>query len=75
MQKKNIINTIKNHNADSKKVADLIQLVKENGGLEYATKKMKEYHKKALIILEDFEDNDAKVSLKKMIDFVIERKQ
>ena len=26
-------------------------------------------------ILEDFEDNDAKVSLKKMIDFVIERKQ
>ena len=25
--------------------------------------------------LEDFEDNDAKVSLKKMIDFVIERKQ
>ena len=40
-----------------------------------ATKKMKEYHKKALTILEDFEDNDAKVSLKKMIDFVIERKQ
>ena len=31
--------------------------------------------KKALIILEDFEDNDVKVSLKKMIDFVIERKQ
>ena len=75
VQKKSIINTIKNHNTDSKKVADLIQLVKENGGLEYATKKMKEYHKKALTILEDFEDNDAKVSLKKMIDFVIERKQ
>jgi geranylgeranyl pyrophosphate synthase len=36
---------------------------------------MKEYHKKALTILEDFEDNDAKVSLKKMMDFVIERKQ
>ena len=48
---------------------------KINGGLEYATKKMKEYHKKALTILEDFEDTDAKVSLKKMIDFVIERKQ
>ena len=75
VQKKSIINTIKNHNSDNKKVAGLIQLVKKNGGLEYATKKMKEYHKKALIILEDFEDNDVKVSLKKMIDFVIERKQ
>ena len=75
IQKKSIINTIKNHNVDNKKVAGLIQLVKETGGLEYATKKMKEYHKKALIILEDFEDNEAKVSLKKMIDFVIERKQ
>ena len=75
VQKKSIINTIKNHNVDNKKVAGLIQLVKETGGLEYATKKMKEYHKKALIILEDFEDNEAKVSLKKMIDFVIERKQ
>ena len=75
VQKKSIINIVKNHNTDNKKVAELIQLVKESGGLEYATKKMKEYHKKALIILEDFEDNDTKVSLKKMIDFVIERKQ
>ena len=75
MQKKSIINIIKNHNTDNKKVRGLIKLVKENGGLEYATKKMKEYHKKALTILEDFEDNDAKISLKKMMDFVIERKQ
>ncbi|MBC8266809.1 MAG: polyprenyl synthetase family protein [Flavobacteriales bacterium] len=74
-QKKMIINTIKNHNTNSKKVADLIKLVKESGGLEYATKKMNEYHKRALDILKEFEENDAKVSLKKMIDFVIERKQ
>jgi len=74
-QKKKIIDTIKNHNTNSKKVADLIKLVKESGGLEYATKKMNEYHQNALDILEEFKESEAKIALKKMIDFVIHRKQ
>ena len=74
-QKKMIINTVKNHNKDTEKVAALIALVKESGGLEYAEKKMKEYHQKALVILDDFQESETKTSLKKMIDFVIERKQ
>ena len=75
VQKKKIINTIKNHNNDSKKVAELIALVKESGGLDYAITKMNESHQRALTILEKFEDCEAKTALKKMIDFVIERKQ
>jgi octaprenyl-diphosphate synthase len=75
MQKKKIINTIKNHNNDSKKVAELIALVKESGGLDYAITKMNEYHQRASTILEKFEDCEAKKALKKMIDFVIHRKQ
>jgi octaprenyl-diphosphate synthase len=74
-QKKKIIDTIKNHNTNNKKVADLIKLVKESGGLEYATKMMNEYHQNALDILEEFEESEAKIALKKMIDFVIHRKQ
>ena len=35
---------------------------------------MNEYHQKALDVLGKFEENDAKVALKKMIDFVISRK-
>ena len=75
VQKKKIINTIKNHNNDSKKVAELIALVKESGGLGYAITKMNEYHQRALVILEEFESCEAKTALKKMIDFVIHRKQ
>ena len=75
VQKKKIINTIKNHNNDSKKVTELIALVKESGGLDYAITKMNESHQRALTILDKFEDCEAKTALKKMIDFVIHRKQ
>jgi octaprenyl-diphosphate synthase len=74
-QRKNIINIIKNHNTNSKKVSELIGIVKESGGLIYAKRKMSEYHKKALAILNKFDDSDAKKSLKLMIDYVIERRK
>lgn len=74
-QKKFIIDVIKNHNKDAEKVATIIELVKESGGLEYAIKMMRDYHQKALTILMEFEDSEARNALKKMIDFVIERKQ
>jgi octaprenyl-diphosphate synthase len=74
-KKKKIINIIKNHNKDSKKVAQVIAFVKKSGGLDYAIKKMEEYHQKALDILEDFPESDVKDALKRMIDFVIRREQ
>ena len=72
--KNKIINTIKNNHKNDKKVAEIINFVKRGGGMEYTIKKMNEYHQKALDVLEKFEENDAKVALKKMIDFVISRK-
>ena len=74
-QKNFIIDVIKNHNKDDEKVATIIELVKESGGLEYTIKMMRDYHQKALTILMEFEDSEARNALKKMIDFVIERKQ
>jgi octaprenyl-diphosphate synthase len=74
-QKNFIIDVIKNHNKDAEKVATIIELVKESGGLEYAIKMMRDYHQKALTILMEFEDSETRNALKKMIDFVIERKQ
>ena len=74
-QKNFIIDVIKNHNKDVEKVATIIELVKESGGLEYAIKMMRDYHQKALTILMEYEDSEARNALKKMIDFVIERKQ
>ena len=73
--KNQIINTIKNYHKDDKKVAEVIALVKENGGLEYAKKIMNDYHKSALDILTTFEDNQAKKSLVLLLDYVVNRKK
>lgn len=73
--KNNIINTVKNHHKNDKKVAELINLVKQNGGLEYAEKVMIEYQKEALDILSEFPENESKKSLEKLVDYVINRKR
>ena len=73
--KHQIINVVKNHNNNEKKVAEVIELVKNNNGLEYAKMKMEMYHKEALNILNEFENNEAKKSLKLLLDYVIYRKK
>jgi len=70
-----IINIIKNHHKDNKKVAEVIAFVKENNGLEYAEKKMHNYHNAAIEILNQFEDNEAKNALILLLDFVVNRKK
>ncbi len=72
--KKWIINIVKKHHKNKKKVKELIDFVKTHGGLEYAVNKMKEFQRQALQILEKYPDNDAKDSLKLMLNYVIERK-
>ena len=74
-KKSYIINILKNHNKDHSKVAEVISIVKENGGIEYAKKIMNKYYTEALKILEPFEDNDAKKSLLLLLDFVVNRKK
>ena len=73
--KNKIINTVKNHHKDDKKVADLIDLVKETGGLEYAEKVMVNYQKEALGILSEFPENESRKSLEMLVDYVISRKK
>ncbi len=71
--KNHIINIIKNHNQNDKKVAEVINLVKQNGGLEYAKEKMLSYHQEALTILKDFNTSEAQKSLISLLNFVINR--
>ena len=73
--KNHIINIIKNHHKDDTKVAEVIALVKKHGGLKYAEKLMNNYHNEAVNILSQFEDNDAKESLKLLLDYVVNRKK
>ena len=65
--------SIKKNSKDKKVVNQIIDYVKHTGGLDYSIKKMNEYHKKALVILEKFPKNKYNDALKEMIHYVIER--
>ena len=69
-----VINSIKNHNKDKKRVAEVINFVKKNNGLTYAEQKMYEFQQKALAILDDFSTSDYKNALILMVNYVIDRK-
>ncbi len=69
-----IINSVKKHNKDKKRVKEVITFVKGNGGIEYTVSKMNDYKNKALAILENYPQSPYKNSLLQMIDYVVERK-
>jgi len=72
-EKKWLVNSVKNHNKDKKRVKEVITFVKQNGGIEYTIKKMKEYRQSALKILDDYPESPYKKSLVTMVNYVIER--
>jgi octaprenyl-diphosphate synthase len=71
--KKRIVNIIRNHNTDDKKVREVIRFVKESGGMEFATERMNHYQAKAFKMLELFPDSVYKNSLKQLVRYTIER--
>ena len=73
--KKWLINSIKNHNRDQKRVKQVIAFVKDNGGLDYAVSKMKEFQAEALQILRKYPESQYRNSLELMVNYVIERKK
>ena len=72
-KRKWLINSIKKHNKDKSRVKEIISLVKETGGLDYAIEKMNYFHKIALDDLKLLPDNEFKKSLTEMINYVIHR--
>src|SRR6056297_1305846 len=63
-----LINSVKNHNKDKKRVNEVIAFVREQGGLEYAVSKMKDFQQKALALLEDYPESPYKDSLILMVN-------
>jgi octaprenyl-diphosphate synthase len=73
-KRKWMINTVKNHNKNKKRVKELIEYVKTSGGLIYTEKMMNTYHSEALDILDKYPESPYKKSLEMMVDYVINRK-
>ena len=74
-QKKWLIQSVKYHNKDKKRVKSVIAFVKEQGGLAYATAQMHAYKDKALAQLHAFPRNEFRDTLEEMVRYVIERKK
>jgi octaprenyl-diphosphate synthase len=74
-ERQRIINIVKHKNNRKEKVAELIELVRQKGGLEYATQKMNYYCDEAIKKLEEFPANSANESLAKLIKYLIIRKK
>ena len=70
-----IINTIKNDSKNSIKVEQIINIVKEKKGLEYAKNKMNLFVNQALEILKEFENNESKSSLINLVEYVVKREK
>ncbi|WP_405385095.1 polyprenyl synthetase family protein [Maribacter sp. LLG6340-A2] len=70
-----VINSVKNHNKDKKRVKEVITFVKEKGGLDYAVGKMLQYRNEALELLNTYPDSEYKSALQLMVNYVVDRKK
>ncbi len=74
-QKRTVIYQIKNQSHKARVVKEIIEFVKQSGGLEYAEEKMNEYKNRALALLESINLPGDKKYLKAIIEFAISRKK
>jgi octaprenyl-diphosphate synthase len=68
-----LVDIVKNHNEESTKIKRAIQLVIENGGIEYAFQRMNELANKALEIIQPLPESNAKRSLIGLVEYTITR--
>ncbi len=73
LEKKRIIGIIKNQSHKPKKVQEVIEFVKNSGGIEYATSVMDDFHHKALDVLKVMEESIYRESLENLVQYTIER--
>ena len=70
-----LIDSVKRHNTDKKRVKEVIQIVKDQGGLEYAERQMIHYKDAALELLSKYPDNEYKEALANLVTYVVDRKK
>ena len=74
-ERRRIINIVKNESHKTEKVAEVIQFVRQSGGLDYAREAMYRYRQEAFDILDTVPDSPARQSMRDLLVFVTERKR
>ncbi|MBC2838961.1 polyprenyl synthetase family protein [Robiginitalea sp. SC105] len=70
-----LINSVKNHNTDKKRVKEVIAFVKDSGGLQYAEQRMLHFKQEALQMLTAYPESPYREALELMVNYVVDRKQ
>lgn len=74
-ERKRIINLVKNHQDDPKKIQEIIDFVNSKDGVHYANQKMLTYQQEAFDILHQFPESDARTGLEQLVKYTTERKK
>jgi len=74
-ERRRILRLIKRKNNNSSVIKELIQLVTDKGGLEYAETKMNEFKDKAISGLMEFPECEARDSLIELMNYISTRKK
>ncbi|WP_113651930.1 polyprenyl synthetase family protein [Pedobacter namyangjuensis] len=74
-ERKRIINLVKNHQDDPKKIQEIIDFVNSKDGVHYANQKMLSYQQEAFDILHQFPESDARTGLEQLVKYTTERKK
>ena len=75
LEKRRIIRMVKNESDQPQKVREIVDFVRDKGGLVYAEGKMQEFAASARVLLNEMPESKAKQSLHALVDFSIRRKK
>ena len=75
LEKRRIINLVKNHNEESESVREVIRFVIDKGGIPYSNQVMQDYKQKALNLLNEMPSNSSRSSMERLLIYAIERKK
>lgn len=71
--KRSVLRTIQRHHKKERKIAPIMQMVKDRGGIVYAREKMTEYRDKALAVLDSYPESETREALRELVFFTINR--
>jgi octaprenyl-diphosphate synthase len=74
-ERKEIIRLINKKSQKTKTLPRILEFAYTHEGPQYAIKKMNEFRDQALAILHEFPESEARSSLEKLVQYIVERKK
>ncbi|MEM9835248.1 MAG: polyprenyl synthetase family protein [Bacteroidota bacterium] len=73
--RRRIIKLIKRHSDKPERVAEVIDFVRNSGGIDYATRVMNRYRQEAFELLHQLPDSPSRAALEDLVNYVVDRKK